>query len=266
MPPAGLIRKVIEYEISEADKSRKRTKSKKTKSSSSARKRTTNTKRKKKRLPNRKKAASKALSVRSEKKTTKCTTVAKNTDGMAPSKSAAVGANSTQVRMFDDYHITIEISPSSKAKCRCCGQIIQKRQERVLATKGRSRTQFYHLSCLHNKMGNPLFAGLWDATSRQQLRVESRQRWAAAITDNSRRKDAHSSPEIIVIDDSDDEEAKNSNSLDSAAIVANTSTRNQSDYDGGDYEILFEETLSCAQVVQQKFDRAAANGEIVSIG
>lgn len=86
---------------------------------------------------------------------------------------------------------------------------------------------------------------------------------AAAGTQNSRRSQpANSSPEVIVIDDSDEEDG------DDTAHNNTMQTQNTCDNDSSDDEddeILLEETLTCAQVVQQKFDRAAANGEIVDI-
>lgn len=67
-------------------------------------------------------------------------------------------------------------------------------------------------------------------------------------------------PEVIEIDDSDDENHANINN------TAFAQTQNdENDDNEDDDDIVCEETLTNAQVIQQKFDRAAANGEIVSI-
>jgi len=80
---------------------------------------------------------------------------------------------------------------------------------------------------------------------------------------------ANRSPEIIVIDDSEDEcDSSNTPDGDTAAfgITEDQSViENDGDDDDGNDEIQFGETFTCEQVVQQKFDRAAANGEIVVI-
>jgi hypothetical protein len=88
---------------------------------------------------------------------------------------------------------------------------------------------------------------------------------AAAGTQHSRRSQpANSSPEVIVIDDSDEEESDDSSHDNTTQAHSQNTCDNDCSADEDD-EILLEETLTCAQVVQQKFDRAAANGEIVDI-
>jgi len=107
----------------------------------------------------------------------------------------------------------------------------------------------------------------------------------AATAPRDRRRPSRrpiDTPEIIFIDDSDDDEdAGNDNAYETIAAAALPSpaasvpVRNGGgrgkkgvgnvDDDDDDEEIAVEDTLTCAQVIQQKFDRAAANGEIVAI-
>ncbi len=79
-----------------------------------------------------------------------------------------------------------------------------------------------------------------------------------AASANSRRRRANASPEIIVIDDSDDEEAR-------TAKTAKPPSPAHSDASVNNGEVMCEDTLTCAQVIQKKFDQAEANGEIVTI-
>jgi len=79
-----------------------------------------------------------------------------------------------------------------------------------------------------------------------------------AASARSRRRRANASPEIIVIDDSDDEEAR-------TAKAAKPPSPAHSDGSINDGEVMCEDTLTSAQVIQKKFDQAAANGEIFTI-
>jgi len=88
--------------------------------------------------------------------------------------------------------------------------------------------------------------------------LDSKRRSAAA--ERSRRH-SNRSPEVIVIDDSDDEKA-GSSALGNTGKASKPLPQNHVEDDG---EVLCEEMLTCAEVIQKKFDQAAANGEIVDI-
>ena len=73
---------------------------------------------------------------------------------------------------------------------------------------------------------------------------------------------SQTTPEIAIIDiDSDDEKA-GSSALGNPGKAVKPPPQNQVEDDG---EVLCEETLTCAEVIQKKFDQAAANGEVVDI-
>lgn len=115
------------------------------------------------------------------------------------------------------------------------------------------RAQFYHKACLIRSKSGQNDSYFWKALNDEM----SRPRWT---TVNGRRQlvsPGDGASEVIVIDDSDEEDQANNNS---AAQV-----QNQDMDDEDDDDIVCEETLTNAQVIQQKFDRAAANGEIVPI-
>ena len=91
-------------------------------------------------------------------------------------------------------------------------------------------------------------------------------RGSAAPTQNSRtRQQSNNPPEIIEIIDSDEEDDSNSPAGVNTTTASASAQNNSDSDDSDDDEIVCEETLTNAQVVQQKFDRAAANGEIVAI-
>ncbi|VEU44754.1 unnamed protein product [Pseudo-nitzschia multistriata] len=97
-------------------------------------------------------------------------------------------------------------------------------------------------------------AALGGSTAQRQMAANS-----------SRRTNDPS--EVIVIDDTDDEdEVDMGNKSDSAVPEGlEKDDRLGDDDDDDDGEVLVGGTLSCAQVIQQKFDQAAANGEILTI-
>lgn len=323
MPPASLIRKVLAYELSEADKSRKTAKSKKTKTSPSARIIVNKATLKRARDAMSGRAQPKATQVAKRaqpKATKKAAGTAKSSRAVASSKSATNASGSTQGRQG----VWIEPAQKGTSKCRCCREKITKQHPRVAIAKG-STIKYFHPQCLteeqrkmlpiHIHQQLPTFANMNDPILKERstlvdvLRskyshyldekkiynlVRYLPRTEAAIIaitgsvnvdydpgitftraiwedieyflDTKRRTAAiersrrHSnrSPEIIVIDDSDDEKDSSS----ALGKFSKPPPQNQVEDDG---EVLCEETLTCAQVIQKKFDEAAANGEIVDI-
>jgi len=90
-----------------------------------------------------------------------------------------------------------------------------------------------------------------------------------ARSNSSRRR--NEPVEIIEIDDSDEDDGSINDTgaaaAEAAQALANLRGPEGTDKSGDDDddEIAVGETLTCAQVIQQRFDRAAANGEVVAI-
>ena len=113
-------------------------------------------------------------------------------------------------------------------------------------------------------------------TQQKEKRI---QRAAAAATKNGRKKKPHTTnsnnnnnnskrkkdppPQVIVIDDSDDD--SNDNYAFDYQRNANSNNNNNDDYDDEEEEIAIGVTLTCEQLVKQKFDHAAKNGYIIAI-
>ena len=152
----------------------------------------------------------------------------------------------------EGYQLKLELSPNGRAKCRCCNQKIQKVQERVSITKGK-QAQFYHKACLIRSKSGQNDSYFWRALTAEIVRTGL----FTGIDQHPRNND----PEVIVIDYSDDDEDLGNNNNN----AAQAQNHQHDDEDDDDDDIVCEETLTNAQVIQQKFDRAAANGEIVSI-
>ena len=245
MPPATLVRKVMAYELAESKKNKRKKIRKKAEYPSSSRKR-----------------ASAAEQIKTTKSMTS-TSVSSSSE-----RILSIGAKS--------YRIQFEYSPHGRNKCPSCDQRIRKDALRIgVLTSGRKRRRFYHAQCLPEELRKVLpqhFNLRPTLEGEQQLSAMMVQRGpmqrSPATSAISGR--ANKSPEVIVIDDSEDEcDSRNishgENSV-SETLEDNRVIENDCDCDdNNDDEIQVEETYTCAQVVQQKFDRAAANGEIVVI-
>jgi hypothetical protein len=198
------------------------------------------------------------------------------------SGNSAVGADAFQTR--------IESSPNARAKCRCCGKRIEKLQQRIAipigTTSRRLACRYYHTQCFPQQLRSTLpqqilqqlntdIQGIQqDAIENQQNAIEMLREFRRLMEDEAlelRFGATEDPPEVIVIDDSDDEEDDGNDTLVENITQAtppslhNHGGDDSDDGGDGDDDIAVEETLTCAQVVQQKFDRAAANGEIVAI-
>mmetsp|Transcript_6448 Transcript_6448/g.15660 ORF Transcript_6448/g.15660 Transcript_6448/m.15660 type:complete len:328 (+) Transcript_6448:179-1162(+) len=326
MPPASLLRKVMAYELSEADKHRKMTKSKKTKTSSSARiiVNKATLKRARDAMSSRAQPKAKKIAKKAQPKATKnAAGTAKSSRAAASSKSATKASKSTQARQG----VWIEPAKNGMSKCRCCREKISKQHTRLVIVKG-STTKYFHPQCFpqeqRKKLPKHIYKQLSPLTDTNDPILQQRsalvdvlklkyshyldekkiytlvrylpttETAVIAITgklsedfdpgksvtramwedieyflDSKRRSAAversrrHSnrSPEVIVIDDSDDEKA-GSSALGNPGKAVKPPPQNQVEDDG---EVLCEETLTCAEVIQKKFDQAAANGEVVDI-